>query len=215
MFINGNLLIYISLAVFVGAAAVIPFSSRYGRGWWRWLATVAGLLLAIGATGFFGSALSATGGMDWLPEPFEWPVGRATGVVTTDDGLHIVPLTPSGRIQVYNPDWSFRTGWQVDAGGGTFKLLHPKGDRFDVITARGQHHYVFDTTGKLISNTTYAPETYGGFPNVGESLQVSTAPWKWPFTDPFHSWILCAAGGAILYVLQKSNQRKAAPDATP
>ena len=95
----------------------------------------------VGAAGFFGSALSAVGGLNWLPHSFEWPVGYAGGVVSTSEGLHVVPHTPSGRIQVYNANWTFRTGWHVDAHAGAFKLLAPAEGRLDVITSRGRWHY--------------------------------------------------------------------------
>ena len=34
--------------------------------------------------------------MNWLPTSFEWPVGYTGGVVSTAEGLHVVPHTPSG-----------------------------------------------------------------------------------------------------------------------
>ena len=75
-------------------------------------------LLLIGVTGFLGAGFSSAGGLNWLPSSFEWPVGSVDGVVTTKDGLHVVPHTPSGRIQIYDSGWHFTRGWRVDAGGG-------------------------------------------------------------------------------------------------
>ena len=48
-------------------------------------------LLVVGGAGFFGPALSAAGGFNWLPIPFEWPVGNVDGVMTTPDGKEAIP----------------------------------------------------------------------------------------------------------------------------
>jgi hypothetical protein len=211
MHVLSILLVLLIGGTFIVGAALIPFSSERGRGWRRWLTIAASCLLVVGAAGFFGSALSAVGGLNWLPSSFEWPVGYATGVVSTPEGPHVVPHTPSGRIQVYDVNWSFRTGWHVDAGGGTFKVLAPAEGRIDVITARGQWHYVFDTDGRLISKNTYRPKSYGSFPEEGESVVVPTAPWLWVFSNPGISWVVAAMGMVILVIMRGgASKRRAA-----
>mgnify|MGYP007059429708 CR=1 FL=1 len=195
--------------VIVGVA-LIPLSSSGVTGLRRWLAVTASCLLAVGATGFFGSALSAVGGLNWLPASFEWPVGYVGGAVTTPQNLHVVPHTPSGRIQVYDADWTFRTGWHVDAGAGTFKLLSPSDGQIEVITARGERRIVFDLDGRLIAENTYRPKHYEDFPDPGESAVVPTAPWLWVFAHPAVSWGVAAAGMAILIFTQKPARRKRA-----
>jgi len=165
--------------------------------------------MVVGAAGFFGSGLSSAGGLNWLPT-FEWPMGYTTGVVSTADGLHIVPHTPSGRIQVYDANWTFVTGWHVDANGGTFKLLAPAEGRIEVITARGRWHYVFAMNGTLISKNCYDPRSYDSFPSEGESMVVPTAPWLWTFSHPGISWAVLAIGVVMLLIMQKAGKRKAA-----
>src|ERR1700690_1716213 len=59
------------------------------------------LLILTGAGGFFAAALSAVGILN-LPTSREWPAGYVRGVVTAEDGKYIVPLIPSGRVQVYD-----------------------------------------------------------------------------------------------------------------
>jgi YD repeat-containing protein len=204
------LLVVLIGGTFIVSAALIPFSSERGRGWRRCLTTTASCLLVVGAAGFFGSSLSAAGGLNWLPSSFEWPVGYASGVVSTPKGVHVVPHTSSGRIQVYGANWSFRTGWQVDAGGGTFKVLRPAGGLIDVITARGQWHYVFDTDGRLVSKQTYQPKSYGSFPDEGESVVVPTPPWLWVFSSPGFSWAVLVTGMVILLSVRRVDKRKAA-----
>ena len=48
--------------------------------------------------------------------------GFAKGVVSTEDHYFVVPHTPSGRVQIYDSNWKFLWGWNVEAGAGTFKL---------------------------------------------------------------------------------------------
>jgi hypothetical protein len=192
------LLVLLIGGTFIVSAAWIPFSSERGRGWRAWSIATASCLMVVGAAGFFGSALSAAGGLNWLPHSFEWPVGYTGGVVSTAAGLNVVPHTPSGRVQVYDANWSFLTDWHVDAGRGTFKLLAPAGRHIDVITARGQWHYVFGMDGRLISKSTYRPKSYNSFPTDGESLVVPTAPWLWTFSHPGISWAVVVMGMVIL-----------------
>ena len=115
---------------------------------------VGGLLLATGVMGFFGSGLSSVGGLNWLGQNFEWPVGYASGVITKDS-IYIVPHTPSGRIQLHGANWQFFRGWRVDASGGTFKRLSGHSNTVEVVTARGQRRFVFDLSGNTLSKETY------------------------------------------------------------
>jgi len=156
-------------------------------GWRRGARLLGSLFIVVGGMGFFGSAFSALGGLNWLPNSFEWPVGYASGIIRTGNGLYVVPHTAAGRIQIYDSNWKFQRGWPVDAGGGTFKLVPSGEDQFDVITARMQLHYVFNTNGKWISKTEYPPASYDSFHDSGQSFVVPTAPWLWAFTNPFIS----------------------------
>lgn len=204
------LLVVLIGGTFMVGAMLIPFSSEPGRGWLRWLTITASCFAVVGAAGFFGSALSAVGGLNWLPNSFEWPAGYTGGVVSTAEGLHVVPHTHSGRIQIYDNKWRFLTGWHVDAGAGVFKILAPADGRIDVITARGQWHYVFETDGRLVSKESYRPKSYGDFPKEGESVVVPTAPWLWGFSNPVFSWAIAATGMVLLGIMQKVGKRKTA-----
>jgi hypothetical protein len=208
MHVLSLLLVVLIGGTFIVGAASIPFSSERGKGWRRWSTIAATCLLVVGAAGFFGSALSAVGGLNWLPSSFEWPVGFATGVVSTSDGVHVVPHTSSGRIQLYDGNWTFRTGWHVDAGAGEFKVRAPAEGRVEVITARGQWHYVFDVAGRLISKDTYRPKSYSSFPDEGESVVVRTAPWLWIFASPGISWAAVAIGMLMLFIIQRAGKRR-------
>jgi hypothetical protein len=174
----------------------------------RWLLVLGGILLAIGATGFFGSALSSVGGLNWLGQKFEWPVGYASGVITTKDSVHIVPHTPSGRIQLYDANWKFLKGWHVDAGGGTFKLFPGESNMVGVVTARGQWRCLYDLRGNLLSKDTYAPASYLSFTGIEHAYFVPTAPWLWVFSHPFYSWGTCALGMVLLGLHAKLKKKR-------
>jgi hypothetical protein len=70
------------------------------------------------------------------------------------DGKYVVPLVSPGRVQLYDPQWHFLRGWHVDAEGGDFKVRCSLDGLIEVLTARGNHHYIFNELGELISATT-------------------------------------------------------------
>jgi hypothetical protein len=184
--------------MFAGCGAWAAYRSREHTGRRQWLTAAGGGLAVIGGLGFLGAAFSAAGGLRWLPADFEWPVGFANGVLTTLDGKHVVPHAATGRIQVYDPDWKFVTGWFVNAGGGTFKLGLKGRDTIEVITARRQMRYLYTIHGYLLVSETYKPLTYSDFPTSGKSVVVPTRWWLWTFTTPFFSWIIGAVGMALI-----------------
>ncbi|HYV26318.1 MAG TPA: hypothetical protein VFA77_02210 [Candidatus Eisenbacteria bacterium] len=176
-------------------------------GWRKLIRLLAATFICVGATGFFGTALIAIGGFKQLPSSFEWPIGRAEGVVLTKDSYFIVPHTPSGRVQIYDTNWKFLRGWNVDAGGGTFTLHITETNRIHVETARGHTHYVFDLSGKLLSSETYSLTAYLALPKEGHAYSVPTPIWLWVFTSPFYSW-LAAAAGLGLVILDRTTKQK-------
>jgi hypothetical protein len=113
----------------------------------KWIKGTMYLFILIGAGGFFAAALSATG-IIMLPTSYEWPAGYVRGVVTAADGKHIVPLMPPGRVQIYDSQWHFIRGWNVDASGGDFKVRCSPDGLIEVFTARGQRHYSFSQDGQ-------------------------------------------------------------------
>jgi hypothetical protein len=191
-------LISLMLAAWMFFAVTIPFNKRYRYLGKRPLVALAGLFLLVGAIGFFGAGLSASGALNWLPQSFEWPVGYADGVVSTPDGEHIVPLIGSNRIQIYDSDWHFLRGWHVDALGGTFKLLASGNDRVEVITSRGEWHITYMLHGTLITRVNYSHASYDSFPDSGQRFAVPTHWWLWPFAGPFYSWTTLMLGMLIL-----------------
>ena len=172
----------------------------------NWVTWVAGALVGLGALGFFGSALLAVG-MFNPPNSLELPPGYVSGVVTSQDGKYVVPIEPSGRIQIYDSQWKFLTGWQVQAEGGSFKVVAAQPSFVETFTGRGKHHYTFTDTGKLIAADHYS-KPFEALSNGGRSMVVPTSPLLWPFSSPFLSMALTVVG----FLLPKAVKRLAAPD---
>jgi hypothetical protein len=210
------ILIGLMLAVWLFGAVKEFRSASKDRSWWKFVRMIAATFMGIGALGFFGTALVAIGGFRQLPASFEWPVGHSKGVVSTKDNHFVVPHTPSGRVQVYDRNWKFLRGWNVDAGAGTFTLHISDTNHINVVTARRQMHYVYDLHGKLLSSENYsvAGSRYGSFPNVGESYFVPTSFWLLVFTSPFYSWLMIAAGFGLFFLqhkMRRTDQPKKLP----
>jgi len=121
--------------------------------------------------------------------------------MTFQDGTHVVPLTPSSRIQVYDRNWRFLRGWRVAVNGGNFKLRPEGEDIVEVFIARGNTRYVFSRSGDVLLRGSYSA---GFSPELdGESIFVPTQPWLMVFSSPFLSWAVIAIGGVMLVVLHR------------
>ena len=171
----------------------------------RWVSGLMYLLIIVGAIGF----LATTTGVVKLSTYREWPVGYARGVVTAADGKHFVPLDPLGRIQVYDSQWHFIRGWNVDARGGDFKVQYSPDGVIDVFTGKTQRHYSFTEDGRLISSTTILPEEalFLRDSPQGQSVVVPTSPVLWVFSSPTLLWGLIMTGFGGIAIL---NRRRAA-----
>jgi len=171
----------------------------------KWIAGLMYLLVLVGAGGFFAAALSATGIIK-LPSSYEWPAGYVRGGVTTADGKYIVPLMPSGRLQIYDSQWHFIRGWNVGTGGGNFKVQCSANGVIEVFTATGEHHYSFAQDVHLIGSESL-PEPFSLLPDEGQSVVVPTSPLLWIFSSPFLSWGVAVVGFVGLAVLKKMGHR--------
>jgi hypothetical protein len=157
---------------------------------------LAALLAIIGAAGFFAPFALTTGALT-LPPSFEWPVGLATGVVTMEDGSHVVPVESASRIQVYDSDWSFLHGWQADTGGGMIAVRDAGGGKIAVLVERGDALDVFDPEGELISSSPLAADEPRPLQGGQGTRPLMTKPYLFPLWDPFIAWLLAALGMAI------------------
>ena len=159
-----------------------------------WLRILGGSIMALGALGFFGSALSASGGLSWLGPSFEWPVGSSDNVLVMPGHEYVVPVVAPARIQVYGPDWKFQRGWHVESSGGLLQIRMSGTNNIEVLTARGHRRYVYTIGGSLLSQGTYGNVNHNDFFSTGLTMTVPTPWWLWEFEGPFHSWIFMILG---------------------
>ena len=143
-----DLFIFVGLWLFWATRAVVRAFKRSDR--LKWIEAVLYFLVVVGVSGFFATALSALGVLE-LPPSREWPAGYVRGVVTTANGKYIVPLAPSGRIQLYDPEWHFIRGWNVDAGGGNFKVQYAPDGVIEVFIEKKARRYSFTQDGHLVA----------------------------------------------------------------
>lgn len=163
----------------------------------RLLSVVASFLLVVGAIGFSIPFFASDGGLNWLPESCEWPVGHADGVVSMKNGLHIVPQRNVYRIHVYDSDWAFIRSWPINAYGGSFKIRAADDESIEVVTARGDRRYVFNIDGELLSDDPYEGD-YSSFPDSENSVTILPALWLWVFADSFNAWFVLGAGVLVM-----------------
>lgn len=183
LFFDLLLILFAGFWLFMAARGVRDDLKRGGG--LKWLLAISGLIGLLGFGGFFAQAFSAEGIIK-LPKAYEWPAGYVSNVITTAEGKHVVPVVPAGRVQLYNSDWHFVRGWNVDALAGDFKVAANSSGIIEVFTARGEHHYIFNENGDLISSTQLSG-SYNSLPDTGQSVVVHTPLLLWPFSNPFIS----------------------------
>ena len=193
------------LAVWVVQAIRFAFAERDSK---RGLVLrfVASACLLAGALGFFGSALSSLGGLNFLPPSFEWPNYGSDAALKLPDGQFVVPHTATGRIQVYDLDLSFVRGWTIDADGGVFALAPSQDNRFFAYTARGNKRIEYDVSGNLLSSEYYR----GPYPRKNDShlnIELKVSPILWPFTNPIAAWLLGIVGLLLVVYLERPKAR--------
>ncbi|HSY31439.1 MAG TPA: hypothetical protein VLA42_05580 [Verrucomicrobiae bacterium] len=179
----------------------------------NWVVAAMGLLVLTGFGGFFAAALAAEGILK-LPNSFEWPAGYVEGVKTLPDGKSVVPLEPSGRLQIYDPNWRFLRGWHVDAHAGRFRVECPSSGLIEVYTGRGNHHYTYKENGQMVSSMTYS-EGFSWPPEEGSYIVVPTTPIGWVFSSPFISWSAGVLGFIGLALVKKFTNRTANQSVRP
>jgi hypothetical protein len=171
----------------------------------KWSMVLMWLLVGVGGAGFFAPMLCAEGLLK-LPTSFEWPAGYVSGVAPTDDGRYVVPIVPAARVQIYDSHWKFMRGWNVETGGGDFKVQFAPDGMIEVFTARGAMHYSFDQNGHWLSSEGMA-QPFSWLPN-GQSFWVPTPIWLWVFSSPFVAWLIMAIGMAGLAIGERFRRRK-------
>ncbi len=167
---------------------------------------------AAGFVGFISLAFSAEGAFDFLGSSVEWPMGYSQGVVQTRDGHYIAINEMAGRVQYYDNQWKFLWGMRIESGGGIFKIIAVKDDKFEMVTARLNNRYIIDSKGKVLSKTQYPEEVwYSEFGNVGRSAWVPTYFFLIPFASPYLAFLSIFAGFMLLAFVAKFLRDRAEP----
>jgi len=167
-----------------------------------WAVLLFGSLAVVGAIGFFGQMLLAIDVIK-IPPSVELPAGYVKGVIATQEGLNVVPLEPSGRLQVYDRDWHFLRGWHIDAGGGSFKVLSTRPGTIEVFTGRRHHHFTYSENGELLASETPFGESLSSIENGAIETTVPTKLLLWPFSSPFLSGLLVFIGVMGFNIIKK------------
>jgi hypothetical protein len=199
------LIVFTGFWLFMGARGARRELESGGK--LKWLLAASALVGLLGFGGFFVQMISGAG-MLKLPRSSEWPAGYATNVMTTTDGKYVVQIVPAGRVQVYDSNWHFLCGWNVDALGGDFKIRVNSGGAVEVFTARGKHHYTFNQDGNLISSTALS-DPYYSLINTGQPKVVPTTFFLWPFSSPFISVAVGTIGFLGLALFRKFARNQA------
>lgn len=196
-------------AVWLSLAAFAVVREPKTGGTDNWLVGIMGLLVIVGAAGFFATGLAALGVLN-LPGSFEWPAGYVKGVMSMPDGNVVVPLVHAGRVQLYSQRLRFLRGWHVNAFGGDFRLESTPAGTIEVLTARGERHYSFTESGDMISDTPSSRSGSDAFytpHSEGQPVVVPTFPLLWVFSSPFLCMGMAVVGGAVIVRKRKARFR--------
>ena len=195
----------VMLAVWILLALRIVLTQRKFT-WKSILNFIASACLIIGAVGIFGSDLTAYA-RGSFSKSFEWPIGSTNTAIELANGTIVVPLEPTGRIQVYDPSLEFQRGWHIDAGGGVFKLVPADGDTFYVYTARNAMKYLYDTNGVLQSSEEHSG-SYADVISQTINVSIPTPFYLLIFTKPTYSWIVGLMGLLLLFITGEAFTKK-------
>ncbi len=144
--------------------------------------------------------------MQSTPIDVEWPIEHSENAITLKNDLIIVPHSYFPRVQVYNKSLEYIRGWRITSGN-TFWLIPASDDTFYVQTARGNHQYLFNVNGKLISSETYieersAPEA------LRSNISLSVPVYLTLFMNPFYMVGLFAFGMFVFVSLRVCKPNK-------
>lgn len=172
----GYLLSLIPLSILIAwlAAAV-----RWGaRGY-----VLGGALMGLGALGFFGAFLLPMTGT-WLQQIELPPFFETTSILGPGDRTFTATI-PTARIQRYDGNGRFETGWFVHSAGGVFAIGVTVDGRIAVAAARTKQVEFFNPDGSSAGR----PQSCAWFGSVHSGvLRPSDCPvWGVTFVDPIQT----------------------------
>jgi hypothetical protein len=150
-----------------------------------------------GFYGFLSLFFAISIGLDWLPRRFEWPAGIASAL-DLPNGQHAVPNLV-GRLQIYDRNWRFVSGWQAgDLTKDGTGLVPAANELIAVYTLEngGTCRSVYDLNGDQISRMQVPMPAIFKFPTMRWHY-VPSKWWLWGFTSPLMGLAMFAVFGAI------------------
>ena len=183
----------------------------------RLLSRIFFALFVYGGLAFALQAVGAWGGLGFLPNSLEWPVGYVDGVVADSAGRLVVPLDTCGRIQLYDRNREFIRGWAIASFGGDFKLRMTEQDMIEVFTMRRDKRYLFAQDGTKIEEDTYGPTLWGDVPtSPSRSMWFYTLFVLIPLSHPMIAIpLVMLAGMGCAITSRKRKKAKSPPIASP
>jgi len=144
---------------------------------------LSGVLMGLGALGFIGAAfLPATG--TWLQQ-IELPPFFETTSILGPGGRTFTATIPTARIQRYDSNGRFETGWFVHSAGGMFAIGSTVDGRIAVAAARTKQAEFFNPDGSSAGRPQPCPWLGSVLSGV---LQPSSCPvWGVTFVDPIQT----------------------------
>ena len=156
------------------------------------LRIVGGLLIAYGATGFF---LPASASMI-LPHRWQWPVEREARALALTDGMFAVQAN-GGRVQIYNRDGNYRTGWFAPTYSKGFSMQYAPGAGLRVLT--GSEIILYDFEGNVRSRQEVSRFAKHEFADGPYELRImDTQWWLLPLTWPPYGFMTGIIGGLVI-----------------
>lgn len=176
-------------------------------------------LMILGLMGWFGDSLANLGDF----KNSEFPLGHLKGIAVDDEGRIFCGSQYYSRVQVYDRNGKFLTGWFVDSSGGAFKLKLDKEGKLHIATVRNGFHYVYNSDGKLLKKLANEKEYYEKISteeqqykfqdNKGDVYKISEASWLYPqiaktnshgenetiIRTPFLKWLVMAPFPSFLF----------------
>lgn len=149
----------------------------------RWVTRghlLGGALMGLGALGFVGAFLLPAAGA-WLQQ-IELPPFFETTSILGPGGRTFTATIPTARIQRYDSNGRFETGWFVHSAGGIFRIGLTVDGRIAVASARTKQVEFFNSDGSASGR----PQPCAWFGGVQSGvLQPSDCPvWGVTFVNP-------------------------------
>jgi len=187
-----------------------------------------GTLIGVGALGLFGAPMLPANGT-WLRYVELPPFFETTSIVGPGNRT-FAATTPLARIQRYDSDGRFETGWFVDSAGGIFAIGLTADGQIAVAAARTKRVEFFNPDGSSAGPP--RPFTWsGGLMNgvlrssncwvegvaFADPIQVRHPGPHWttlvlfPLWHPFIAWLLAVSGGVGMMVRRHQNQNAVGP----